>query len=341
MGEQKEQFSGLGKRLAKQYLAALPYLKAAGAAGGAYMVGSSGYTGYKMYSKKKTPYKVKRIRKLVRINKSDTNAIKIKKINQKLNNNEANISYRNRTFATSRIGFVDQCVYQSYVGLDKTLIELAVTNLQYYDINNAGTLVTADFNTGTFNRQVLLQPSSTFTIRNNYRIPVMVEVYICRVKSDTSQTPFDAITEGFLDVGSLAVTDELSRHSDSRILRDLWSVKKKYKAILPAGSQRVFSHREKAFSYDASLAQTHNLQFIKQFKSYQWLTRLEGVVGHNPSGSVIGKMQGSIDCVMQTHIQIKYDAGGDLIRVQTSITQGLLATPVVTVIDNSQEAYGL
>ncbi len=309
-----------------------PQIKAAAAAAGLYYTARRSHGYAKRKYAKQTRYKRKSQTKM--------NKKRISYLNKKLNNNEATIVYRKRDNNDSQIGAVDTCAYKSFDGLNKSIVELSITNLKYFDPSAPTVLQTVDYNAGTFNKQILVQPKCTFLLRNNYRVPVMCELYICRVKSDTSQSPRAALVAGLTDVGNLADNDIQSKVSDSMILKDLWNVKKVYKGMLQAGSQKTFMHYEKPFSYDTSLADTHNLTYIKQFKSFSWLTRLEGVVGHNPSGSVQGKLEGGIDIIMDTQIIVKYDAGIDLFEVQTTNNNGLLATPVVTVLDNSQEAYG-
>lgn len=310
---------------------------AASVAAGAAIAGALGYGAKKYHKKGGTRYLRKR-NTLPKVNKK-----RISYLNKKMANNEATIEYRDRIVSKISVGGVNQCVYADDTGLSKGVLETAITNLKFFDPATPATLVTVDYNSGTFQKQILLKSRSVLTVRNNYAVPAKVQIYLCRIKSDTNQSPKACITQGFADIGALSNTNPLSKARDSKILTDLWNIKSMRKDIvLQAGKEFKCYHSEKEFSYDTSLVDTHDQQYIKIFKSHVWLMRVEGVLGHDSIAEQQGFQQGGIDVCVDRIINIKYDGGVDLYEVHTANDSATFTnTPQTTVLDNEQQNFKL
>lgn len=284
-----------------------------------------------MYLKKKKPLPVK-------------NSRRISKLTSKMNNNEATIIYRDRTTARAVTDSFNECVYVSRDACSKGLIENAIENLKFFDPADPANLQTVNYSTGTFQKQVLVKAHSYICIRNNYAVPCMVQLYLCKVKSDTQNSPESAITAGFADVGGLSVRDPLSKATDSLILKDLWILKQKRKSIiLQPGKEVKYYHSEKEFSYDTSLVDTHNQQYVKIFKSFSWLVRVEGVLAHDTALDEQGITQCGVDILVDRNFIVKYDAGVDLHEIQTLDSSDTFTNsdPHVTTLENEQNNYQL
>ena len=84
---------------------------------------------------------------------------------------------------------------------NKTIVADILGKLEYYNPSVPGTLTTADGTTGSFMKTFMFRRiSCTAVIRNNYTVPVNVDVYFCRVKSDTSIEPDTAVQDGYNNV---------------------------------------------------------------------------------------------------------------------------------------------
>ncbi len=269
------------------------------------------------------------------------NKKRIAVIARKIGNNEAILSYRIRSSGVSKTDADNECQYVSFSGNTAANLVSAVTNLKFFDPANPATLVTVDYNAGTFQKQILITPWGNITCKNNYKVPVNVKVYLCRVRSDTDQSPAAAITAGFADIGSLGVDDPLSHATDSRILTDLWHMKLKMNRILQPGQLYKMSHREKEFSYDTSFVDTHSLEHVKIFNSYSWLIRIEGTPCHDSTAAEYGTQKCGVDIMVNKFFKIIYDAGVDLNLVQTENNGSVFTNAgVVTTLDNEQNSMG-
>lgn len=310
---------------------------AASVAVGAAIAGALGY-GAKKYKKGGTKYLKKR-QSTPKINKK-----RIKYLSKKMDNNEATILYRDRAVTRAITSTSNECVYVSRDACSKGLIENAITNLKFFDPADPANLQTVNYNTGTFQKQVLIKPSSYICIRNNYAVPCLMQLYLCKIRSDTNNSPESAITAGFADVGALSVKDPLTQAKDSLILKDLWILKQKRKSIVLQPGQEIKAyHSEKEFSYDTSLVDTHNQQYVKIFKSFSWLVRVEGVVAHDPIENEQGTVQAGVDILVDRHFVVKYDAGVDLHEIQTLNGSATFTdtNPKVTTLANEQNLYQL
>lgn len=294
--------------------------------------------GKRSYSKTGTRYLKKKPKSLPKVNKK-----RISYLSKKMNNNEATIIFRGRSSERAVTALSNQCVYYSIPGNNKAFIEQAITSLKFFDPADPANLVTVNYNTGTFQKQVLIKNSSSICIRNNYAVPCNLELYLCRVKSDTNNNPLEAITAGFADAGNIAITDPLTKAKDSMILLDLWRLKtKRRKIILKPGAECRYYHSEPEFSYDTSLVDTHNQEAVKIFHSYNWLLRVEGVPAHD--NEVItdqGVATAGVDIVTDRQYIIKYDAGVDLKEIQTVDNSSFTNVPKVTTLENEQNNFQL
>lgn len=309
-------------------LGAIKYGAPAGLAYGAYKGPTYVKRKYKKIFKKKSVQK--------------QNKRRISYLKKRLDNNEATITHRSRVTDAVLVAGFNQCTYSNGAGSQKSSIETAISVLKFFDPSAPSTLQDVNYNSGTFQKQILIKNSSVITFRNNYSVPVKLELWICRPKADTDQAPVNAITNGFADIGGLAITDPLSKPLDSFILRDLWTLKKKKKVILQPGQSCTSYHSEKPFSFDTSLVDTHNLSYIKQFKANSWLYRVEGVLAHDSVADQQGHQKAGVDLTLDKTFVIKYDAGIDLNFVITSnSSDGFSNVPNTTVLDNTQKQFNL
>lgn len=287
--------------------------------------------------KKARQQKKGKVKTLAKMNRKRINYLK-----KQMQNNESTIIYRSRKVQNST-NIENKCLYHSRDALSASLIALAVTALKYFDPTAPATLTTVNYNTGTFHKQILLQSSSKIRFQNNYRVPLKFKLYLCKVKADTDNSPKTALTAGFADVGALADTNPLSKAEDSLILKDLWNCTTIQKEIiLPPGGILQYSHFEKPFAYDTSLVDTHNLEYIKQFRNYQWLYRVEGLCAHDTVLDEQGTQPSGVDVTVDNQIIIKYDGGIDLYEIQTANdSKTFTNSGVLCVIDNENIPFSL
>lgn len=202
----------------------------------------------------------------------------------------------------------------------KTIVENALSSLEYYDPGAPSSLVTADGNTGTYSKDFLFNYSGAkLMIKNNYTTTVVVKAYLCCVKSDTSILPQTAWSNGATDVGSASPTTLLSYPTDSPQFNELWSVKQTKKRTLKPGALMNFKVRSlPPFHYDPSISDSHTSEYQKAFKGCVIMLVMEGLPAHDVTENEIGVGGGRVDYRLDLTHKVQYAAGIDITRYSCS-----------------------
>ena len=221
-------------------------------------------------------------------------------------------------------------------GNDTSIVENVLENLRYYDPSTPGTLITANFNTGTYQRSVHFKSvTQSMLLRNNYQSDVKVKVYLCTPKKDTNQGPSAAWTAGIADnPATIATTALLNQYpTDFQVFNDLWKVKVAVNTTLAPGESAKASHTAKDFEYDPAVVDSHALTYQRKYKSFAWLLVVSGVPSHDSALSQIGLAQAGIDYVMNRTCIVSYDAG---VNIKFVVPQNTLDTPTNGFIQSHQ-----
>jgi len=223
---------------------------------------------------------------------------------------------------------------QTQTGFDvisSTLLEEVLAQLRYYDPSSPSALVNASGLTGSYQKDFLFSSIyANMTIRNNYQVPVLVRVYACRTKDDTSITPITAFTNGLVDVGNPASSSPLVYLSDSAQFRDLWSIEKTMIKQLNPGTQFSFKTATKSFSYDPSLYDSHNLEYMRRHHGLVYVVRVEGVISHDSAVTTEQSSGlGGVDIMLDTTFTVRYSAGAQIEYIYvdnetSAVTNGLV-----------------
>lgn len=252
-----------------------------------------------MYSKPKT--------KIQRLDK------KVKRLQQYSAANMGTLTYRSTGSVSLQAAVAvsnDFTVGQSTLAL----IETVLAQLRYYNPSAPANLTTADFTTGTYQKEVLLRSASTVLyIVNNNQVPVQVSVYTCSVKRDTNFTVesiFGAIDS---DMSNVTTTSPFLYPSDIPAIDDLWTINKTTKCILQPGRNKVLiMSSNKMVNYDPSLSDSHNLQNQKAFDSKQFYIRINGVLAHDSAADEQAFINAGVDIRWKTTYKVQYNAGANI-----------------------------
>ena len=145
-------------------------------------------------------------------------------------------------------------------------------------------LVTADPSVGTFHNDITVETVVYQCLaRNNYQVPVNLRIYACVPRHDTQISTKSYFDAGLLDQGNPSGTSPLVYPSDSQILMEQWKFVKSVKKVLNPGQSCEVSYAIKRFEYDFSQADHHNDPYQTKYNGFNWLFRLEGVLGHDTS----------------------------------------------------------
>lgn len=201
---------------------------------------------------------------------------------------------------------------------DLTKLASAIESLRYYNPSVPGTLVTADGNTGTYQRDFYFKRSySKIMVRNNYQVPVNVTLYLFRVKESTSINPQDAFTNGLADIGNPSASSCLVYPTDSQELKDLYKIEKTKSVYLQPGSQIQMTASFKPFQFDPSFVDDHTSNFQKAYGGGSFACRISGALGHDTiSTGAQGSLAAAIDYQVDNTFEIIYAAGADIKTVE-------------------------
>lgn len=214
-------------------------------------------------------------------------------------------------------------------------LEQVIKNLKFFDPSNPSTLLTADLGAGTYARNIMFKSISSFIeCRNNYKVPCDLDVYLCKVKDDTNNSPLIAWSAACADNGNLTNTQQLGQYpTDYNLVNDLWKLKLAHKGRLEAGESIKLFHGENDIEIDPATMDSHTLTYQKEWKSYCFLFIVKGVIGHD---SVVATEQtllpAGVDIYERNVYNIVYNAGAHLKRIHvvnnmdaTFTTDGLLS----------------
>lgn len=304
--------------------------------------------GYKKYNPYKKPigptqkgrYKTKKGYKRIQ---GKTLTKKVKELTKMVNADNA--THTHRVSSTGTCLSADSTVgYLQLDGNTSAIMEAALANLRYYNPAVPGTLTTADGATGTYQRKFGIHSLfSKLVVRNNYRVPAKVTIYLCTPKVDTDQTPYSSFTNGMTDQGNPTINRTMLYLTDSDLFKELWNIEKSKSFELTPGHERTMSCSTKPFEYDPSLVDTHGLTYLKHCHTKIWVIRVEGVLSHDTSVTTQqGKAPAQVDVSTETKIVIKYDAGTNL--NDYSITDGydvFTNAEQVTILHNTNQQRSL
>lgn len=308
------------------------------------------YIGYKTGSVSKRRYNPRRA-KLLRSIEFAKGEPDIKKLNKQVKKirklQEANmgrLTYRliNALDVDTSVG---QVIYSSRVLNDKATIESVLGQLRFFDPTAPSTLVTADFTSGTYQKEILFEKTSkSVVLRNNYKVPINVVCYTVCVKEDTDQTPVSAMSSGVPDVSNVIYTSPWIIPSDVPLFRDLWRVDNTEKVTLEAGAEKKFKlYDNKGFTYDPSYTDIHTLQYQTKNNCKALFFRLMGTVGHDTVADQQGIINASVDMLDIETYHVKYDAGADIEFVYINDTSASTFTNSAVVcnkVEKVVQAHG-
>lgn len=239
----------------------------------------------------------------------------VKELKQLAESDMGTHTHRNRV-TWNAVSAVNAQNFLSVGTITKTLIEEVLSTLKYYNPSDPATLVTAAGATGTFQKDFYFQKAySKITVRNNYRVPCMVSVYSCEVKSDTDITPSTAYVNGLADIGGLTSTNPLVSFTDGKQVEDLYILRKSKKRRLEPGQQFSLNHAPPKFQYDPSLSDNHDLEYQTNFHAHAWMVMVQGVISHDSVEDEQGIIGAAVDFMVDTTFVLKYPAGANIVQM--------------------------
>lgn len=194
----------------------------------------------------------------------------------------------------------------------KASIEASFNNLRYFDpATNA--LVVGDPFSGTYSRDICLSIVRKLLVRNNYQVPVHVQVWSCRPKDASQDSALSLYTSGLVDQNNPSSTSPLVYVSDSKDLTCTWNIKCVVNRTLQPGQSATASANDKRFDYQISVNDENTVAFQKKQGGHNFLIRVTGILGHDNAGAAqYGIIPAGVDYLFDAVYRVEYDAGKDL-----------------------------
>lgn len=239
-------------------------------------------------------------------------------------------------FSVGAITSVDGKQYGVYelAGLRMAEFKDSVQYLKYYNPATPGTLTTADFETGTYDRRVLFK-SVYFgmTARNNYQTDCLVRVYLCTPVQSSSIDVEAAWDDGVTANSDSTVTSRLQVGqfpTDYADFKNLWKAKLHCKATLSPGQSLSCSHSVKNIEFDPTALDNHAASYQSKYKNFQFLVVVEGVISHDSvTTSTRGLAQAGVDVHAKRVSTIQYDAGVNIKFARLDNNNGTMLSTAV------------
>lgn len=230
------------------------------------------------------------------------------------------------------------------VGSSVTAIEGAIDALPVFNPANPGTLLTVNFTTGTYQKEVEIASTvSSVVLKNNYDVPCVCKVYVCVPREDTNIPAATAITNGFTDAGSgLTGTTPMLGPMDSEQFKSLYRIARTYKKQLGPGGMMVCKYRFGSFQYDPSYVDSHSQNYQVAYGGHLYHIEIEGVLGHDTTAAEYGRLPAGVDIQANVTYVVKYEAGADLKYIEVvDGNNGFTNGGVVTTYDVEKEGYSV
>lgn len=280
-------------------------------------------------------YRKMNIKKLARV---------VKQVKQQIDNTTGTLVHKLRSTGRSLASGANVISLDQVSAFTVSFInDTVMPELRYYDPATPGTYVQANFATGTQSKEVMVKAFSNLVLRNNYRVPTKVTVWLVRPKQDTSTGVASSVTNGLADIGGVSGTAVLTWPTDSPQFKELFKTLQVKTTVLAPGAQFMLSNKKIPwFRYDPSEFDSQSDTLQPRYFSHQYLIRCEGVLGHDSAQDEQGQLRCGVDWMLSTTTFVKYPAGANLIYHVHSIgNDSFTNAGQVSMPDIEQEQYSL
>lgn len=194
-----------------------------------------------------------------------------------------------------------------------TEIETVLGQLRYYDPAAPTTLVTADFTTGSYSKDILIKSSyMKIHVRNNYQTPCVVRAYLLSVKTDGSINPESAWTNGMSDISNGTINQLGIYPTDSPQFNDLFKIDKELTLRLRPGAERTVSVSARNVTYNPSIVDSQTDTNQRACRTRWIMFSVMGVIAHDSSAAQYGAIGVGVDFMVHKTYKVEYNAGADI-----------------------------
>lgn len=211
-----------------------------------------------------------------------------------------------------------------------TEIETVLGQLRYYNPSSPATLVTADFTTGSYSKDVNIKYSKLeLTIRNNYQTPCIVRAWRLSVKSDNNINPETAWSNGLTDISNGSLNDIHMYPTDSPQFTDLWKIDKERIIYLNPGQERTVKVYTSNIHYDPSVVDSQTDPNQRSCKTKAIMCNVAGVIAHDTVAAQYGTIGCGVDFLVKKTYIVEYNAGANIKYIYLSNNLDAMTTSAV------------
>jgi hypothetical protein len=244
----------------------------------------------------------------------------IKSLQKKVNTQMGEYIYRE--IVTKKMGPEDnKLIWVESIMHTNSELNDTTSDLPFFDINDPTKDKIVKLNTNNRSQYVTFKRiTMSVTVMNNYRIPCHMDVYLCSIKSDTSHSPKDLITQDVTDIGNagfdtavppnpipITNTNLLVYPHDCPTLLQCWHVKKIASYWHQPGQIKTFSAASFDVKYNYASKTHQGINYQRMHKNKVILFRMHGPPSHgNAAPEVQGLCTAAHDVMTQTMFHIEY-----------------------------------
>jgi hypothetical protein len=261
---------------------------------------------------------------------------------------QENMSICNRRYIDpSRISVVaNQCSYTSLRLGTQGDYKTACDSLPMVD-PGTGSVVGVNANGALSNPILIKNAWARVEFRNNWSMPVRLDVYVCKCRNNTNNTPDLSLTNHDDDIQlsgtgnsyQEAATNVVVFPTDLPVFNQKWKIIDHQKSHMQAGDEFQVSWSDKNIKFDPELSEGAATTYIRG--DVYLLIRLQGVVAHDKDITAnIGYGDGALDIVRHRRYQVQFDGVFNVPQMETQSTLAAMTTPVVQgpQVDETEES---
>lgn len=251
-------------------------------------------------------------RKFYRVSRPRSIKRAVKQLQIKANEGVATHTHKYAQTGKFKTGGFSTSSLDSVIGHNWQTIQGAIDSLRFYDATT-NALLTKDIETNTYHQEILINSLyCKLHLRNNYFVPVTVDVYLLSPKVDTSTDPETSFSNGITDqaVGTVSTSDPLIYPTDSKEFMDTWKILYHKRQKIDIQKDVYHYYSMKNIMYDPAYYDSHSGTYQKRCRTRVWLVRCVGTLAHDVTvGTEQGLDRGGVDYEIKTIYKINYDAG--------------------------------
>lgn len=241
---------------------------------------------------------------------------KVNKISKQLNSSMAHHTYKALVSGRALAGIGSANHVNANVNTLSNM-ETYGGNLRYFD-STSGAMESVGVGTGTYSRDFNYKyVFSKIEVANNYQVPVKVKVYVCSVKGQTANDPVTLLGAGDQVLTGADITDPLVYLTELETVTQQWNVDCVIDKYLHPSQVATASHSVKDIKYDPAHADSESATYQSTFKSFVWVIRVEGPLGHDTVADQQTTLQAGVDYQYSMIAKIEYEAGANVNDIYT------------------------